>query len=197
MKSICKTDFFDPKTFEEIKNFVFEKISDPDVTSYAKHFKKYYGIVSLPSDMKEMLLEKAKKETGDDSLEIIYSQVTKYQIKDGLVPDLIRHKDKVNGEWVMDIVVDANIDWPLIIDDKSFSNIPNSVFFIKGEDDWHWRPNFPSVSESDYVLLLFVHLANKDSEYATVSRQIFGMEENALKSFLKSAKPAWGKYNEA
>ena len=195
MRSIFRDNFFDAETFNIIKKYVIEKIEDPDVTSYAKHFKKYYGIVFLPNEIKDMLLERAKEEIKDDSIEIIYSQVVKYQIKDGLIPELIRHRDKVNGEWVMDIVIDANIDWPLIIEDKSFSNTPNSVFFIKGEEEWHWRPDFPSVSESDYVLLLFVHLANKDSEYARVSNQIFGMDEKSIKAFLKVAKPAWGQYN--
>jgi hypothetical protein len=197
MKSICKSDFFDNKTFEKISNFVFEKINDPGIVTYAENFKKYYGIVSLPNELKEILLDKAQKETKNDSLEIIYAQIVKYQAKDGAVPELLKHKDKESlGEWVMDIVIDSTIDWPLFIEDKSFQNLPNSVFFIKGGEDWHWRPEFPSKDESDYVILLFVHLANKDSEYARVSRKIFSMEEKALGSFLKAAKPAWGQHNE-
>ena len=197
MKSICKYDFFDHETFEKISSFVFEKIKDPNAVSYAEHFKKYYGIVFLPKELREVLLDKAQKETKDNSLEIIYSQVVKYQIKDNITPELLKHKDKENlGEWVMDIVIDSTIDWPLFIEDQDFKNLPNSVFFIKGDEDWHWRPEFPSKDESDYVILLFVHLANKDSKYARVSRQIFGMEEKALNSFLKAVRPTWGQYNE-
>jgi hypothetical protein len=41
-------------------------------------------------------------------------------------------------------------------------------------------------------LLLFVHLANKDSKYMRVAKEIFGMSEKDRDSFLKAAKPAWG-----
>jgi len=195
MKSLYKINFFDNETFNKIKKCVFEKIEYPNILDYGQEFKRYYKIVFLPDDIKNMLLEKAKKETKDDSLEIIYTQIVKYQIKDGNIPELRKHKDVVTGEWVMDIVVDGTIDWPIVIENESFSNIPNSVSFIKGEEDFHWRPDFPSSNEEDYLLLLFVHLANKDSKYAQVSRSIFEMKEKTLESFLKSAKPSWGKSN--
>jgi hypothetical protein len=93
----------------------------------------------------------------------------------------------------MDIVIDGTIDWPLVINGTSFSNVPNSVFFIRGEEDTHGRPAFPSENENDYLILLFVHLANKDSDYMRMSKKIFSMEESAMKAFLKAASPAWRK----
>ena len=192
MKSICKTNFFNYETFEELKCFVFEETKDESKIEYGEEFRRYYKIVFLPDDLKHILLNTARKETGDDSLEIIYSQVVRYQIKGNNVPELRNHKDVVTGEWVMDIVIDSTVDWPLIIEGQSFSNIPNSVFFIKGEDDFHSRPDFPSDSEKDYVLLLFVHLAKKDSYYYKAGKQVFGMKKELLSSFLKAMKPSWG-----
>jgi hypothetical protein len=192
MRSIYRPDFFDNVTFEKIKKYVIENLEAEGVVSYAKIFKKYYGIVFLPEDIKDILLPLAQAETGDNSLEIIYSQIVKYQIKDGVYPELPKHKDRVNGEWVMDIVIDGTVNWPLVIEDKSFDNLPNSVIFIRGEDEFHERPDFPSSNESDYILLLFVHLADKDSHYAKTSRDIFEMKEEDVKSFLKAVKPAWG-----
>jgi hypothetical protein len=192
MISIYKADFFNIASFDKIKNCVFEKIKDLGL-SYGKEFKRYYRIVFLPKEIQDMLLDEARKEIGDDSLEVIYTQIVKYQIKDGEVPELRKHKDIVTGEWVMDIVIDATIDWPLVIEGENFSNQINSVSFIKGEEDLHWRPDFPSTKEEDYLLLLFVHLAKKDSEYYRISKQFHGMKESTLNSFLEAMNPSWAK----
>jgi hypothetical protein len=194
MRSIHKSNFFDILTFDKIKKFVFEKIKELDFV-YGEEFKRYYRLVFLPEDIKNILLNKARQETGDEFLEVIYAQIVKYKIKDGIIPELGKHKDIVTGEWVMDIVIDSTLDWPLIVEDKIFQNSINSISFIKGEEDFHWRPDFPSTNEEDYVLLLFVHLANKDTEYYRISQQIFNMKENALNSFLKAVSPSWNKYS--
>jgi hypothetical protein len=196
MKSIHKANFFDNADFIKIKESVYEKINDQKGFSYGKDCTRNYRITFLPENIQEILLNKAKQETKDNSIEIVYNQIVKYQIKDGIIPQLRKHKDKAVGEWVMDIVLDATVDWPLVIEGKSFSNTVNSVIFIKGEEEEHWRPDFPSDNEEDYVLLLFVHLASKDSEYAKAFRQIFGMGEERANSFLRVVAPGWGKnYN--
>lgn len=194
MKSIYKTNFFDSLTFEKIKNSVLEKINDSHGLSYGKDCTREYRIFFFPDEISNILLEKAKQETNNDSLEIIYNQIVKYRIKDGIIPQLKPHLDMSVGEWVMDIVIDATVDWPLIIEGTSFSNITNSVIFISGEEELHWRDNFPSENEKDYVLLLFVHLANKDSEYVKRSKSVLGMGQERANSFLSSVEPAWGGY---
>jgi hypothetical protein len=194
MRSIYKTNFFDDETFYKIKEEVLGKINDEHGLKYGKDCARNYRITFLSNEIQSLLLNKAKQETKNGSLEIIYNQIVKYQIKDGNIPALKKHKDAAVGEWVMDIVLDATIDWPLIIENESFSNIENSVIFIKGEEESHWRSDFPSNNEEDYVLLLFVHLANKDSNYAKISREILGMGEERANSFLRSAVPSWGGY---
>jgi hypothetical protein len=196
MNSIHRSNFFDNETFNKIKESVYEKINDDQGLSYGKDCTRHYRITFLPNDIQEILLNKAKQETKNESLEIIYDQIVRYQIKDGIVPELKKHRDKAVGEWVMDIVIDATVDWPLVIEGEKFSNATNSVTFICGEEELHWREDFPSRNEEDYVLLLFVHLADKDSKYAKTSREIFGMGEKRANSFLKVVAPAWGKnYN--
>lgn len=195
MKSIYKNDFFDTETFDKIKKVVLEKINEKEHVHYSKEFKRYYRILRFNDDIHNLLLDISKKQTGDDSLEIIYSQIVKYQIVDGAVPALTIHKDTDSlGEWIMDIAIDCTIDWPLVIEDESFSNMPNSVFFIRGKEDFHGRNTFPSQNEDDYVLLLFVHLANKDSKYAQISKEVFSMDDEKLNNFLRVATPSWG-YN--
>jgi len=194
MKSIYRPDFFDNETFNKIKEGVFEKINDQYGLSYGKDCTREYRVCFLSNELQSILLDKAKQETKNDSLEIIYNQIVKYQIKDGIVPELKRHIDKAVGELVMDIVVDATVDWPLVIEGESFSNTVNSVTFICGEEEPHWRNDFPSDSQEDYVLLLFVHMANKDSQHAKDSRKLFSMGEEKANSFLRVAAPSWGGY---
>lgn len=194
MKSIHKSNFFDNETFNKIKESVLEKINDQYGLSYGKDCTREYRIVFLPNEIQNILLNRARQETNDKSLEIIYNQIVKYQIKDGIIPKLKKHKDSAVGEWVMDIVIDATVDWPLVIEDQVFSNTINSVTFIHGEEELHWRNDFPSENDEDYVLLLFVHLANKDSHYAKISKEILGMGEERANSFLRASAPSWGGY---
>jgi len=193
MKSIYRTDFFDNETFNKIKEAVLKKINDQTGLSYVKDCTRDYRVTFFSDEIQDMLLHRAKQETKDESIEIIYNQIVKYKIKDGIVPELKKHKDIAVGEWVMDIVLDATIDWPIIIEGEVFSNIPNSVTFIRGEEESHWRPDFPSENEEDYVLLLFVHLADKNSKAAQVSREVFKMGEERADSFLRSVVPGWAK----
>lgn len=192
MKSIYRTNFFNDDDFSKIKESVYDKINDQFGLTYGEDCTRNYRITFLPNDIQNILLDRAKQETGDKSIQILYNQIVKYQIKDGVSPKLKKHKDAAVGEWVMDIVLDCTIDWPIVIDDHSFSNIPNSVTFIRGEEEPHWRPDFPSENEEDYVLLLFVHLANKDSRHAEVCREVLKMGEDRANAFLMSVVPSWG-----
>lgn len=194
MNSIHRSNFFDNETFNKIKESVLEKVNDQYGLSYGKDCTREYRIVFLPNEIQKILLDKAKEETKNDSLEIIYDQIVRYKIKEGIVPELKEHKDKAVGEWVMDIVIDATVDWPLVIEGEKFSNTTNSVTFICGEEESHWREGFPSSNEEDYVLLLFVHLADKDSKYAKVSREVFGMGEERANAFLRATAPSWSGY---
>ncbi len=191
MRSIYKNNFFDNETFDKIKAYVLDQKKDMSSWSYGEELTRYYKVVFLPEEFSTMFLNIAKKETGDDSLEIVYSQIVDYRIKDGLVPELRGHKDITTGEWVMDMVIDGTIDWPLIINGESFSNVPNSIFFIKGEEEVHGRPDFPSSSEDDHLTLLFVHLAQKDSEYMRISKGLFQMSEKSLNALFRAARPGW------
>jgi hypothetical protein len=196
MKSIHKSNFFNDSDFDKIKESVYAKINDEFGLAYAEDCTRSYRITFLPINVQDLLLDRAKQETGDDSIQILYNQIVKYQIKDGVSPKLKRHKDVAVGEWVMDIVLDSTIDWPIVIEDQSFSNTTNSVTFIRGEEEPHWRPDFPSEDQEDFVLLLFVHLANKGSNHAKISRQVLEMGEAKADSFLRSVVPSWGKkYN--
>jgi hypothetical protein len=194
MKSIHRSDFFDNETFNKIKEGVFEKINDQYGLSYGQDCTREYRVCFLSNELQSILLDKAKEETQNDSLEIIYNQIVKYQIKDGIVPELKQHIDRSVGELVMDIVIDATVDWPLVIEGESFSNTVNSVTFICGEEESHWRNAFPSDNQEDYVLLLFVHMANKDSQHAKDSRKLFSLGEKKANSFLRVAAPSWGGY---
>jgi len=195
MKSIVKYDFFDKETFKQIQDFVFSQVKDPANMDYSEEFTRYYKILLLPEEIKSLLLDRARKETNEESLEVIYSQIVLYQIKGKNIPQLGGHKDLVTGEWVMDVAIDSTLDWPLIIEDQSFSNPVNSVFFLAGDHDFHLRPAWPSTDEKDYLLLLFVHLAKKDTQYYRVAEQVFSLGEESLALFLKSSKPYWVKYD--
>lgn len=193
MFSFYKNDFFVNDKFLEIKKFVLDNSSDLSQLEYSESFGRYYKYVVLPDSIKNDILYAARTEIKDQDIDIAYCQIIRYQPKDGVIPEIIEHKDIVTGVYVMDISIDGTVNWPLKIEGSSIDCIPNSVIFLRGELDTHKRDPFPSTNEEDFLLLLFVHLAPKDSHYMRLSKELYGMKEEDINAFFKAVKPIWRK----
>lgn len=191
MFSFYKNDFFVNDKFLEIKKFVLDNSSDLAQLEYSESFGRYYKYVVLPDSIKSDILDAARTEIKDQEIDIAYCQIVRYQPKGGVVPEIIEHRDAVTGVYVMDISIDGTVKWPLKIEDTSIDCIPNSVIFLRGELDTHKRDPFPSTNEEDFLLLLFVHLAPKDSHYIKLSKDLYGMKQEDVEAFFKAVKPIW------
>ena len=191
MFSFYKNDFFSKDKFLEIKKFVLENSSDLTQLEYSESFGRYYKYVVLPESIKSHILDAAKTEIKSQDIDIAYCQIVRYQPKDGIIPEIVEHRDIVTGVYVMDISIDGTVNWPLKIEGSSIDCIPNSVIFLRGELDAHKRDPFPSANEDDFLLLLFVHLAPTDSHYMKLSKELYGMKQEDINAFFKAVKPIW------
>lgn len=180
---------FDDKTFDLLKNFILSETSDSESMKYQTQLGRYYKMLVLPNDLKEMVVSKAKEYTKSKALDVGLFHVVKYQIKDGIVPSLEEHTDNNIGNCVVSIVIEKTIDWPLIVEGKEMVCSENSAVFIMGEQDKHSRDKYPSQNQDDFLLLLFLHMDPEDSQLMKTSKAIHSLDEKNTKLLLNSINP--------
>lgn len=189
MKSFQKINLFSEDVFFKVKKFCVEQSSFFNDKSYSKMFGRYYRLVFFPEDIHNEILKKANECVPDANLKIIYSQIIKYQLKDGNIPTLESHRDNLNCHYIINLVLDTTINWPLVVEKEAFPSIENSAVILKGDEDGHWRDQYPSDSESDYLLLLFVHLSPEDSASWRMAKAIYDLPESARETVARNFLP--------
>lgn len=170
MKSFYKESLFKDNDFNLIKSSVIDHIESSKDFSYTKIYGRYWNTIHFPKDIEQLLIETARSNFNIDNLEIVYTQCVKYQIVDGVMPSLGNHVDDFYATHTLNIIIDSTLNWPLTVEGVDFPSITNSAVFLKGDEDFHSRPEYPSSSENDYVIAIFVNLAPSDSEIIKKSR---------------------------
>ena len=156
MESFNKINLFDDIVFSKIQEFVLDHIKHSDNLKYAGSYGRYWNLIKFPKEIEDLLVSTAQFEFNKD-LDILYTQCVKYQIKDGVAPALVAHKDNLFCTHTMNLIIDTTIDWPLIVQDVEFPSMPNSAVFLKGDTESHWRPEYPSKDENDYLIAEFIN----------------------------------------
>jgi hypothetical protein len=188
MESFNKIDLFDNTIFSKIQEFVLDHIKNSDNLKYAGSYGRYWNLIEFPKDIEDILVNTAQSEFNKD-LDILYTQCVKYQIKDGVAPALVAHKDNLFCTHTMNLIIDTTIDWPLIVQDVEFPSKPNSAVFLKGDTESHWRPEYPSKNEDDYLIAVFINFATKGSKMSELSKQFMVMSDLTKSAFLDNGNP--------
>ena len=184
MLSFQVEQIFDNNSFDLLKDFIMSETSLEGSMNYEEYLGRYYRMVVLPDDLKEIVSSKIKKHLSDDSLDIACFQIAKYQIKNGSIPTLEEHLDHDIGTCVVSIPIKHTIDWPLIIEDQAMVSSENSAVFIMGKEEKHKRDTFPSTSELDFVMVLLVHMSPKDGPMMQASKQVHAFDKDDAETFL-------------
>jgi hypothetical protein len=186
--SIYKEDIFDKKFFLELQKYIVNFLETCEYVKYSESLGRYYAVIVLPNEIKDEILKFVHTTLNDDSLDIMFAQVVKYQIKDSFIPNLAYHTDGKALGTTIDISIDCNIDWPLVVDGTPLPHRPNSAVIIAGQEEVHGRDQYPSSSESDYVTLLFIHTASKDDVRIALSKRFFSKKPEEIVEYLKNTR---------
>jgi hypothetical protein len=161
MKSFYKENVFGD-TFKDILILSKEIELDFNESNYSKDFGRFDIVFDFKKDLEEKILNVARKEFDIEDLEITYNQLTKYKIVDGYRPKLNGHVDKLPCTHTIDLCIETTVpEWGLYVENSLFKDKPGGSVFLKGDEDNHGRPEYPSSKENDYCLMLFVNLAPK------------------------------------
>jgi hypothetical protein len=172
-----------------IKSYVLNHIENSNDFNYTKIYGRYWNTVDFNSDINSLLINTARSGFDVDDLEIVYTQCVKYQIKDGVIPSLGNHIDDFYATHTLNIIIDSTLDWPLTVGEVDFPSLTNSAVFLKGDEDFHSRPKYPSKNENDYVIAIFVNFAPKDSEIIKKSKRFKSLPKDVQKSMKLKMTP--------
>jgi len=189
MKSFYKDNIFNDTDFSMIKSYVLNHIENSNDFNYTKIYGRYWNTVDFNSDINSLLINTARSGFDVDDLEIVYTQCVKYQIKDGVIPSLGNHIDDFYATHTLNIIIDSTLDWPLTVGEVDFPSLTNSAVFLKGDEDFHSRPKYPSKNENDYVIAIFVNFAPKDSEIIKKSKRFKSLPKDVQKSMKLKMTP--------
>ena len=92
--------------------------------------------------------------------------------------DLAPHSDRPSCEYSVTVMIDSDkTDWPIVIDDKSFTLERGDALIYKGCDFIHKRDEF----HGDYHMQAFLHYVDKqgpNKEWHLDKRLMLGMPPN-------------------
>lgn len=157
---------------ETLFNKVKARVAEINLGPNGPHFYhtvagRWLEAISFDEETEKEILELARTTFQDNSLIRAGFHVGRYQMQNGVKPQLWKHYDQSACQFSLDICIDKTIDWELVVEDEVFLEQPNSCVVFKGNDHMHWRTEYPSTNEDDYVLLLFMQFAQPDHWYFT------------------------------
>jgi hypothetical protein len=119
----------------------------------------------LPSSVKSKILNFEKEQGNSAELNgILFGRFSK---EFGL-PRLDPHKDDHYWDLTLDIQIDSNIDWPLVIDGEEYTLKNNDALIFDSAGQVHWRKP-QKFNENDYLdVILFHFVTNKADKEKTV-----------------------------
>lgn len=113
------------------------------------------------SNFINVLTPLAKEVFNSSTLEPSYSMFAEYRKVGDTIPNLPHHKDNNACTYTIDVCLYQDTPWAIWIEGKEYYLEPNQAIVIYGEDQEHWREEFPD-PENNVVGMMFNHYVEPD-----------------------------------
>ncbi len=157
-------DVLSPEDYKILTNAVL----NPKSFEYQAGFSRYViadNRLPILKELAEKLIPTAREAFGSDTLFPTYTLFAHYEGQDP-VPSLYKHKDDNACTYTLDMCVYQAEPWDLWVDDKAYTLYPNQALAYYGNDQWHWREEFPN-PETNHVAMIFFHFAEPNHWFFT------------------------------
>lgn len=145
-----------------------ESVSNPKSFEYQGGFSRYIvadNRLPILKELAEKLIPTAKELFDSKTLLPTYILFAHYEGQDPK-PSLYKHKDDNACTYTLDMCLYQNSPWDLWVDDKPYTLYPNQALAYYGNEQLHWREEFPN-PETNHVAMVFFHFAEPDHWYFT------------------------------
>jgi hypothetical protein len=139
--------------FEELRSHV------QDIKKSADTYNDKFGRHDLPETplikrLHNDLLKKAKEVFKSSTLVPSYT----YGIWYTKAGHLEKHKDINPCTYGIDLCVYQKTPWDIYVDDKPYTLMENDALFYYGEEQQHWREEFPNPEDNVVCNILFFYI---------------------------------------
>jgi len=157
-------DVLSPEDYKILTNAV----SNPKSFEYQEGFSRYVvadNTLPFLAELANKLIPTARKAFNSKTLLPTYTLFAHYEGQNP-APSLYKHKDDNACTYTLDMCVYQNDSWDLWVDEKNYTLYPNQGLAYYGNDQLHWREEFPN-PETNKVAMIFFHFAEPDHWYFT------------------------------
>ena len=149
-------NFLPEEDFQKLKNLV--QSNNYRSLDFSDIMNKYEETVDIGGDIPKKVDELARKYFESETMIPAYHMFAHHEItENGDTPLLPLHLDESPGTYVVDLIIDYSVEWPIVIDKQIFTPKPNQAVLFYAEDQLHYRPHWPSKSPDDFYQAIFFH----------------------------------------
>ncbi len=150
---------FDDQSFLVLQNLFLNYKNYEFQPFFSRYIVSDSEILEL-NTYKNNLIGLAKKTFKSNSLLPTYATFAHYEGKNPS-PSLFKHKDDNACTYTIDFCLYQNEPWDLYVSGVPYTLYPNQALAYYGNDQLHWRENFPSPG-TNKVAMIFFHFAEPD-----------------------------------
>jgi hypothetical protein len=175
-----KNNLFDKDFFNEIVS----TINDLPIESfdYDRGFGRFLLKSGAANDLVNRMLnnslEVAREVFGSKTLLPTYGLFSRYK---GYRSNLVRHYDTNACTYTLDVCISSKVDWPIFVENVPYSLAPNDALCFYGEDQLHWREEFPE-KDNNIVEMAFLHYAEPNHWFFTKPKEFYNEALNIKNS---------------
>ena len=151
-------DLLNHQSFNHLKSYLNNNYKNFEYFEGFGRFEESSEQNSSIKNYADEVLDKAKEIFGSDTLKFTYGLIVHYEGEDA---KLHKHKDTNACTYTLDVCLYQNVQWPLIVEDQEYNLEENEALAFYGEEQDHWREDFP-VRSWNRVGMLFLHFAEPD-----------------------------------
>ena len=154
----------------------FLRIKEENILTYSDYLGRY-GITTIDhsniienplNDCFDKIIDLAKKIFKKDVIPT-YAMWGLYR---GFRANLPKHIDDNACTYTIDLCLSQKVEWPFWVEGQEYRLKPNEALCYYGEDQYHWRNQFPDPATNE-VQMIFFHFADEDHWFFNKSRDYF------------------------
>lgn len=168
MGKVADPKLVDSLFSQEEYNELVRLFPNPTDLEYQNGFSRYVAADnSIPKlqEFAEKLVPIARDIFCSKDLLPTYTLFSHYEGKDP-APSLYKHKDDNACTYTLDMCLYQTEPWDLYVEEQSYTLLPNQALAYYGNDQMHWREDFPNPGQQ-HVAMVFFHFAEPEHWFFT------------------------------
>jgi hypothetical protein len=157
-------NIFDPIYFNALQKYALNLWSNNDGSAYSEGFGRYqWANTEVLNEGSSLLLPMAREKFKSSTLKPSWNLLVIYQTAKA---KLWKHVDDNACSYTIDYCLFQKTPWDIWVEDKPYSLQENEALFMYGNDQQHWREEFPQ-PETNMVCYVFYFFCEPEHWYFT------------------------------